>query len=219
MQYSTIFFDLDDTLYPSTNGLWEAIRERMNLYMEERLNLPSDEISELRRYYFIKYGTTLRGLQVHHDVDADEFLAFVHDLPLKSFLKPDPVLQKLVQSLPQKKWIFTNADAAHANRVMDLLGVEDCFNGIIDVRANNFFCKPQLEAYRSALAHAGETDPTRCVFLDDSARNLAPATQLGFFTVLVGANEPDPAARHTISSIYDLPQQIPALWNHTDRSE
>jgi pyrimidine 5'-nucleotidase len=219
MQYSTIFFDLDDTLYPSTNGLWEAIRERMNLYMEERLNLPSDEISELRRYYFIKYGTTLRGLQFHHDVDADEFLAFVHDLPLKSFLKPDPVLQKLVQSLPQKKWIFTNADAAHANRVLDLLGVEDCFNGIIDVRANNFFCKPQLEAYRSALTHAGETDPTRCVFLDDSARNLAPATQLGFFTVLVGANEPDPAARHTISSIYDLPQQIPALWNHTDRSE
>jgi pyrimidine 5'-nucleotidase len=219
MQYSTIFFDLDDTLYPSTNGLWEAIRERMNLYMEERLNLPSDEISELRRYYFIKYGTTLKGLQFHHDVDADEFLAFVHDLPLKSFLKPDPVLQKLVQSLPQKKWIFTNADAAHANRVLDLLGLEGCFNGIIDVRANNFFCKPQLEAYRSALEHAGETDPTRCVFLDDSARNLAPATQLGFFTVLVGASEPDPAARHTISSIYELPQQIPTLWNHTGRSE
>ena len=219
MEYSTIFFDLDDTLYPSTNGLWEAIRERMNLFMEKRLNLPADEISDLRRHYFIKYGTTLKGLQFHHDVDADEFLAFVHDLPLKSFLKPDPALQKLVQSLPQKKWIFTNADVAHAKRVLDLLGLEGYFNGIIDVRANNFFCKPQLEAYRSALAHAGETDPTRCVFLDDSARNLAPATQLGFYTVLVGAHEPNPAARCTIPSIHDLPKQIPELWNHTGRSK
>ncbi len=219
MRYSTIFFDLDDTLYPSTNGLWEAIRERMNRFMEERLNLPADEITELRRYYFIKYGTTLRGLQFHHDVDADEFLAFVHDLPLISFLAPDPALRTLVQSLPQKKWIFTNADAAHAQRVLELLWVGDCFDGIIDVRANNFFCKPQPEAYLSALAHAGDPDPAQCVFLDDSPRNLAPATQLGFYTVLVGASEPDPAARCAILSIHDLPRQLPELWNHTGASQ
>jgi putative hydrolase of the HAD superfamily len=219
MQYTTIFFDLDDTLYPSTNGLWDAIRDRMNLYMEERLNMPADEISALRREYFIKYGTTLRGLQFHHDVDADEFLAFVHDLPLKSFLKPDPELRKLIQSLPQKKWIFTNADAAHAGRVLSLLGVEDCFNGIIDVRANNFLCKPEPEVYRLTLIHAGEADPNRCVFLDDSARNLAPATQLGFYTVLVGTSEPNPLARCTIPSIHALPEQLPELWNHTGQSK
>jgi putative hydrolase of the HAD superfamily len=219
MQYSTIFFDLDDTLYPSTNGLWDAIRDRMNLYMEERLNMPVDEISDLRRKYFIQYGTTLRGLQFHHDVDADEFLAFVHDLPLKSFLNPDPALRKLIQSLPQKKWIFTNADAAHAKRVLSLLGVEDCFDGIIDVRANNFLCKPEPEVYRSALVHAGEEDPNRCVFLDDSARNLAPATQLGFYTVLVGVRESNPVARCTIPSIHALPEQLPELWNHSGKSK
>jgi putative hydrolase of the HAD superfamily len=74
MQFSTVFFDLDDTLYPSTNGLWEAIRERMNRYMGEILNLPSDKIPDLRRHYFITYGTTLRGLQYHHNVDAEDFL-------------------------------------------------------------------------------------------------------------------------------------------------
>lgn len=218
MQYSTILFDLDDTLYPSSNGLWEAIRERMNRFMKERLSLPANEIPDLRRHYFIKYGTTLRGLQAHHDVDADEFLAYVHDLPLKSFLRPDPDLRKLIHSLPQKKWIFTNADAAHARRVMDVLGVLDCFDGIIDVRVNDFYCKPQPEAYQSALAHAGETEPARCVFLDDSSRNLAPATRLGFITVLVGAREPDPSACYTIASIHDLPRQLPELWNHTGRS-
>jgi len=215
MKYSTILFDLDDTLYPSSNGLWEAIRERMNHYMEERLNLPADEISELRRYYFLKYGTTLRGLQYHHDVDTDEFLAYVHDLPLKSYLRPDPVLRELIHSLPQEKWIFTNADEAHARRVIDTLGLDGCFTGIIDVRKNKFFCKPQLEAYQLALVHAGETDPTRCVYLDDSTRNLAPATQLGFYTVLVGNSEPSPEVRCAIPSIHELHRKLPELWNHT----
>ena len=29
MRFSTLFFDLDDTLYPSENGLWQAIKERI----------------------------------------------------------------------------------------------------------------------------------------------------------------------------------------------
>jgi putative hydrolase of the HAD superfamily len=215
MRFSSVFFDLDDTLYPSSNGLWDAIRDRMNQYMEEILVLPPEQISILRRQYFLTYGTTLRGLQVHHNVDADDFLAYVHDLALDTFLQPDPALKSLIQSLPQKKWIFTNADSAHARRVISELGLIGCFDGIIDVRANDFFCKPQPQAYRSALAIAGETAPERCVFLDDSPRNLAPATELGFMTVLVGTDRPDPAACFSMQSIHDLPLRLPELWNHT----
>jgi putative hydrolase of the HAD superfamily len=214
MQFSSVFFDLDDTLYPSTNGLWEAIREKMNQYMEEILKLPVDEIPALRRHYFITYGTTLRGLQHHHNVDADEFLAYVHDIPLSSYLQPDPHLRSVVQSMPQKKWIFTNADSAHALRVITELGLGGCFDGIIDVRSNGFYCKPQAEAYRSALAYAGETDTRRCVYLDDSPHNLAPATEMGFLTVLVGTDQPDPAACLSICSIHELPHYLPQLWNN-----
>lgn len=215
MHFSSVFFDLDDTLYPSTNGLWEAIRERMNRYMDEVLHLPSEQISSLRRHYFVTYGTTLRGLQHHHGVDADDFLAYVHDIPLSDYLQPDPELRLLIQSLSQKKWIFTNADSAHASRVIAGLGLEGCFDGIIDVRLNGFNCKPQVEAYRSALAHAGESDARRCVFLDDSPRNLAPATRLGFFTVLVGAEQPEPEVRLCVPSLHDLPHCLPELWNHS----
>jgi putative hydrolase of the HAD superfamily len=214
MRFSTVFFDLDDTLYPSSNGLWDAIRDRMNRYMQEILMLPPEQVTILRRQYFMTYGTTLRGLQANHNVDADDFLAYVHDLELNIFLQPDPALKSLIQSLPQKKWIFTNADDAHARRVISELGLDGCFDGIIDVRANDFFCKPQPQAYRSALALAGETAPERCVFLDDSPRNLAPATELGFMTVLVGADRPDPAACFSMQSIHDLPRRLPQLWNH-----
>ncbi len=88
----TIFFDLDDTLYPNANGLWRAIRMRIGLYMKERLNLPEGDIPGLRRFYFEKYGTTLRGLQIHKHIDPLDYLAYVHDLPLQDYLSPAPQL-------------------------------------------------------------------------------------------------------------------------------
>jgi len=60
MNFETIFFDLDGTLYDNRSGLWEVIRQRMSLYMNERLGLSWDIIPELRKHYFETYGTTLR---------------------------------------------------------------------------------------------------------------------------------------------------------------
>jgi putative hydrolase of the HAD superfamily len=213
MAYTTLFFDLDDTLYPSTSGLWEAIRERMGRYMYERLNLPESEVPRLRKYYFETYGTTLRGLQIHHGVNADDYLSYVHDLNLHSFIKTNPALREMIKSLPQCKWIFTNADDQHARRVLAELDLSDCFCGIIDIRAMKFACKPEVMAYQRAMALAGVVEPSDCVLLDDSPRNLAPARELGFFTILVGTNKPDPAASLSVASLLDLPSANPELWN------
>ena len=101
MSYSTLFFDLDDTLYQRGNGLWDQIRQRMSQYMHERLGLSWEEIPLIRQTYYENYGTTLRGLQQHYQVDAEEYLAYVHDLPLEHYLQPAPELRKLLLSLPQ----------------------------------------------------------------------------------------------------------------------
>jgi putative hydrolase of the HAD superfamily len=212
MTCTTIFFDLDDTLYPSSTGLWQAIRERMADFMQVRLGFPAEEVPIIRKHYFETYGTTLRGLQKHHQVDSDEYLAYVHDLPLREFISPDPELRYLIQSLPQKKWIFTNADADHAERVLEILELEGCFDGIIDVRALGFLCKPDPEAYRRALALAGGPIPTGCLLLDDSPRNLEPAFKSGFRTVLVGSAEPNPFAQFSVRTPKELPRIMPELW-------
>jgi putative hydrolase of the HAD superfamily len=214
MNFSTLFFDLDDTLYPNNTGLWEAIRERMALYMSERLGLPQEQVQNLRRTYFQTYGTTLRGLQLHHEVDADDYLAYVHDLPLEEYIRPDPELQKLLAELPQQRFIFTNADADHARRVMNILGVAGYFDGIIDIRAIEFACKPELSAYQHALAVAGDPLPQECVMLDDSITNLLPARKLGFTTVLVHHDHcKDKVVDYSISNIKDLPLVLPDLWD------
>jgi putative hydrolase of the HAD superfamily len=213
MPYSELFFDLDDTLYSKTNGLWEAIAERMMDFMQERLGFPPEEIPELRRKYYETYGTTLRGLQINHAVDADEYLAYVHDLPLEDYLSPDPDLRGLMESLPQPKWIFTNSDASHANRVLEILDLKDCFKGIIDVRALGFLCKPDQRAYRRALSLVNGVTPEDCVLFDDSLRNLESAFSLGFTTVLVGTVEVHPAADYSVQSLKDLAQIFPKLWS------
>ncbi|MBN1147530.1 MAG: pyrimidine 5'-nucleotidase [Anaerolineales bacterium] len=217
MRYTTLFFDLDDTLYPSGNGLWGAISERMNQYMVERIGLPPEEVPALRKMYYQRYGTTLRGLQNHYQVDSDDYLAYVHDLPLERYLEPAPALRDLLSSLPQQCWIFTNADAGHARRVLTVLGVADYFDGIIDVRAIQFACKPELVAYQRALALAGNPSPTQCVLLDDSHANLAPARQAGLTTVLIRDNGlAHPAADYVLADVLALSEALPELWDLKD---
>ncbi len=90
----------------------------MNDYMREHLEIPREEIPALREKYFLQYGTTLRGLQAHHNVDTVEYLAYVHDLPLEDYLAPNPIQHSIIASLPTRNLIFTNADVLHAQRVL-----------------------------------------------------------------------------------------------------
>lgn len=218
MFFDTIFFDLDATLYPGSNGLWPAIRENIDRFMREEMKFPETEIPELREHYFIRYGTTLRGLQVHHGVEPQDYLNFVHDLPLDQYLQPDPALREMLLSIPQRRWIFTNSDRPHAERVISRLGIIDCFEGIVDVYALEAHPKPQPEAYQLALTFAGEADPKTCALLDDSTRNLAPAKEMGFFTILVGQNGTHPAADRTLLDIHDLPKIAPEFWKNGHRN-
>ena len=213
MSIEPLFFDLDGTLYPNDNGLWEIIGSRMNQFMVERIGIPEDSVSNLRSEYFLKYGTTLRGLQIHHQVNADEYLKFVHDLPLEDYLQPQPALRELLQRLPPNRWIFTNADKDHAYRVISTLGLLDCFEGIIDIRTIDFICKPNPEAYQKAIAIAGSPNEKKCIMIDDSTRNLITAKEKGLTTVLVGeSGELNSSIDYVISNLSALQQKIPELW-------
>ncbi len=186
MRFTTILFDLDDTLYPSSSGLWEAIKARMNMYMLDQVGIPADEIPRLREKYFREYGTTLRGLQANHGVDVQDFLAFVHHLPLDQYLHVDRNQQSVLASLQTRNLIFTNADAAHARRVLKVLEIEDYFADIIDVNRMDPFCKPKPEAFTIAMKAAGESDPAKCVLIDDLPRTTRAAKDLGLFSILYG---------------------------------
>lgn len=205
MRFTTLFFDLDDTLYPSSTGLWPAIKHRMTLYMIERLGLPENDVPILREQYFKMYGTTLRGLEERHCVNKEEYLAFVHDLPLEKYLKPDPIVRQVISSLPTRNLIFTNADAPHAWRVLAALELEDLFDTIVDVNAVSPYCKPMPESFAIAMELANEPDPRKCVMIDDLPRTTRAALNAGMASLLYGCDEPTEDASGVFTDWTHLP--------------
>jgi putative hydrolase of the HAD superfamily len=182
-----ILFDLDETLYPAGTGVMDHFRGLMLDYIRTHLLLSAEEAEALRRKYFQAYGTTMRGLQLNHGIDPDEFLAFVHDLPLELYLEPNPELDAALARLPQEKVVFTNASREHAERVLAILGIGRHFERIVDVRDVGYESKPQPGAYRR-ICELLRVEPWECAIVEDSARNLLPARALGMATVLVQAD-------------------------------
>jgi putative hydrolase of the HAD superfamily len=214
MPYTTLLVDLDDTVYPPGNGMWEAIAARIDLYMQERLAIPAADIPRLRIELHAQYGTTLRGLAATRSIDTQEYLHFVHDLPVDKYLRPDPAVRQALQSIPLRKVIFTNADRAHAARVLKTLDLSDLFDAVIDINDIFPYCKPMPQAYRIALARIAAA-PESCIFLDDAPRNLTPARGLGFSTILVAplAQADEPGNLATIPDLSALPSILAPYLN------
>jgi len=211
VQFTTIFFDLDDTLYPAASGLWHAIKARMNDYMRERMGFAEKDIPHLREKYFRQYGTTLRGLQANHQINVDDYLAYVHDLPLGNYLTPDPIQRSVIASLPTRNLIFTNADISHARRVLAQLHLIDLFNTIVDVNAVAPYCKPMSESFEIAMKAAGETDPARCVMIDDLPHTTRAARSAGMSSILYGHELSDGSADACFTDWNDLPDILERL--------
>ena len=181
----------------------EQIRRLIHRYICERLNLSPAEAEALRRHYFQTYGTTMRGLQVNHHIDADEFLHYVHDIPLGEYLQPNAQLDAVLDAIPQEKVVFTNASREHAERVLEALGIGRHFPRIVDVRDMDYESKPQPAAYRR-ICELLNARPAECLIVEDNIRNLRPAKALGMTTVLVDGHNPDSSVDYTIHRIEEI---------------
>ena len=104
---NTWIFDLDNTLYDVGTDLFAKVSRRMTVFIQNAFQFDEAAAKHLQKEMFLKYGTTMRGLMVEHDMDPEEFLHFVHDIDV-SDLEPDPVLEKLLGGLPGRRLIFTN---------------------------------------------------------------------------------------------------------------
>ncbi len=211
-QARAVLLDVDDTLYPRDCGLWYAVRDRIQLFIESHLGVDPETAASLRSRYLDQYGTTLSGLQQEHSVDPFEYLEYVHDVPVASYLQPDPALRKLLQSATIPIYYFTNAYKAHVDRVLAALGLADLPIGVIDIVALEFQNKPLEAAYDRALELAGVTSPAAAIMIDDRSANLVPAKDRQMFTVLVGpaADGFHPDAH--IDHIHALPTCLPDIF-------
>ena len=180
-----LLFDVDNTLYPPTSGLLQQVDARINRFMADECGIDADVVDEKRRAYRDAYGITLRGLMVECGVVPEEYIAYVHNVPVEALIRQDPVLDEALSRLSPEKSIFTNGPIEYSSRVLEALGIRHHFSHIFDLRFLGFVGKPDPSAYRRVLAALG-APPQECALIEDSPRNLRPAKDLGMKTVLVG---------------------------------
>ena len=189
LQFSKFWiFDLDNTLYSEKTRVFDQIDKRMSKYISGKLNVSIVEAKEIQKKYFYKYNTTLNGMLKNHKIDANEFLEFVHDVDI-DFLKKDSLLNEELMKLDGKKIIFTNSSRKHAMNVIRKIGIDQHFDDIFDIVDSEFVPKPDIVSYKK-LVEKHKIDPKLCVFIEDIARNLKPAYEMGMKTIWIENDEP-----------------------------
>ena len=181
-------FDLDNTLYSGQTKVFDQVDKKMSSFISNKLNVSLEEAKKIQKEYFHKYSTTLSGMMKNHKINAMEFLEFVHDVNL-DFLEKNKDLEKEIAQIVGKKIIFTNGSRAHAENVTKRIGINKLFDGIFDIVESNFIPKPSIEAYK-ILIEKYKIEPQYCIFIEDIARNLKPAHELGMKTVWIKNDEP-----------------------------
>lgn len=207
---SHLIFDLDNTLYPASSSLANEMHARMTVFVARHLGISQENANELRQQGFRTHGTTLRWLQLEAGLkEPDHFLDYVHPDNLQDFLKPDPGLRGLLESIDLPKSILTNAPRSHALRVLRYFDIESCFEHIFDLQWNRYEGKPHPGAYQRPLSVLG-IEPNRAVFIDDLPDYLATFAGMGGNCVLIDESVPAPAARPwaVVRSVFELPSII-----------
>lgn len=182
-QIDTFVFDLDNTLYPSDCDLWPKIDARITLFMASLFGLDGLSARALQKYYYHRFGTTLRGLMDQHDVEPHQFLDFVHQIDRSSVACDLPLVAALA-ALPGRKLILTNGSREHALKTTIALGFDNHFEHIFDIVAADFIPKPERRTYERFFSACG-VEPAKAVLFEDLARNLIIPAEHGMATVLV----------------------------------
>lgn len=180
---SVWIFDLDNTLYPPEAALWPQVDQRITLFLGNMFGIDGLSARALQKYYYQKYGTTLKGLMEQYGMKPEPFLDFAHDIDV-SKLPPDPELGHAIEALPGRKLILTNGSEAHARNVAGRLGILHHFEAVFDIIAADFTPKPEEATYLKFLDQY-QIDPSRAAMFEDLEKNLLVPHQLGMRTVLI----------------------------------
>jgi len=211
MPFDLAVIDLDNTLYTAESGVFARMDKRMTAYVASQLGVDHAEADHLRVKYWQEYGTTLRGMMIHHGMEPEGFLHDVHDINAHEILTEDKALDEALAKLPGRKVIHTNGIREHAERILEPLGVLHHFERIYDIRFNDYIPKPDKLTLALLIEEEG-CEPERTLVVDDMPDNLAVAASLGCKTVWIShntdpENEKDRWDYH-LPSFHSLPESL-----------
>jgi len=203
---TALLFDLDQTLYAPETGLLPAGDRRITDYLTHRLGLPREQADAERRRLWREYGTTARGAEIEYGLpQRDLYLHSLEDLDPAEYLTRDEPLAHMLLGLNADRFVVTNSAANYAHRVLAALGIDHCFERVFDIEALGWQPKPEHAAYHCVL-DALARPAAEVGMVEDFPWNLAPARELGMFTIYLGADAAE--ADVTLTDVLGLPEAL-----------
>jgi putative hydrolase of the HAD superfamily len=187
-------FDLDNTLHDASHAIFPAISANMNAYIARVLDdgvnvVTQEQVDAARLGYWKRYGATLLGMMLHHGVNAPHFLRETHALQdLRAMMRSEAGLGRLLQRLPGRKILLTNAPLDYSTHVMRHLGLHRHFTRHIAIEQMHVHGQLRPKPSKLMLARLLRRHGVAardCILVEDTLVNLKSARQLGVKTVWV----------------------------------
>jgi putative hydrolase of the HAD superfamily len=202
-------FDLDNTLHDARVHIFPSMHGQINRYLQKHFGVDEAGANQMRRNFWLRYGTTLRGLVRHHGTDPKHFLAHTHVFPeLADMVVRENALKHALLRLGGRRLVFSNAPRHYVEEVLRAIGLARYFEAVYTIEDTGYRGKPHAWGFHRLL-RKHNLDPHRCAMVDDILENLRAAHRLGMSTVWVSpAGHRVPFVDLRISSVTELPRRI-----------
>lgn len=202
-------FDLDNTLHDARVRIFPSMHVQINEYLQRHFGIDEQGANAMRRNFWMRYGTTLKGLMRHHGVDPRRFLAETHRFPeLAGMVVHENALRHALARLGGKKLVFSNAPRHYVQEVLRAIGVARWFDAVYTIEDARYHGKPAFRGFHVLLRNH-DLAPHRCALVDDMLENLRAAKRLGMSTVWVSSEKRRaPYVDLRVASVIELPQRV-----------
>lgn len=199
-------FDLDGTIYPRTSPLFMSMSSLMKQWFQRQLQISDDKADEWYEWQKTEYPTPLRAIQAFGLNVASFHREVFGSLNPELHLARDARLQEILSRLGGDKFIVTLSQYEHAVRVLEALGVKDCFLDIL-VHGRNWHTNSKLDAYEAIRKLKGLTPAEICVVGDNPRIDLLEANERGYRCIAISGDRSLPGISN-IASLTDLPMVV-----------
>lgn len=195
-------FDYDLTLYGEEERfVLNSLDHRISLFVQKVVGCDFETAHKVRTDYLERFGTTLSGLMALHHTNPEDFFDFIHEPEFLIYPKVSPEKLALLESLEGRRYVFTNGRGDWSRAGMAHMQIDSAIEDVFDLKLMNWEGKPHVSAYEKiekwlesrGVCEAKALDKSQIVLLEDSLRNLEPAHERGWTTILVNPNVQAPS--------------------------
>ena len=190
-------FDYDLTLYGEEERfVLNSLDHRIAEFVQKTVGGTFESATEIRKDYLHRFGTTLSGLMAMNGTAPDDFFDFIHEPEYLIYPKVSPEKFALLMSLVGHRFVFTNGRGDWSRAGMARMEIAPAIEDVFDLKLMDWEGKPHVSAYEKienwlvarGVLEKDTEDKSQIVLLEDSLRNLEPAHERGWTTILVNPN-------------------------------